>query len=348
VSNKAKHITIYDVASELGVSATTVSRALKDHHSIGKKTIKKVKKKAEEMGYEPNAIASSLRRKQTKTIGVIVSHINRPFISSLISGIEEVCSLYNYNVIISQSFDSYNKEMEDAKTMFNNRVDGLIVSLAVETVNYDHFTPFLNNNYPLVFADRITFDIDTDKVLIDNFVAAYKATEHLIEQGYKHIGHLAGVQQRHMYQKRQEGYFAALRENNMSVDESLIYYSKLSYEDGIEGAKKLLKQNLKPDAIFAANDTSAIGFMQVAESFGYSIPSDFGVVGFNNDPMSSIVRPKLSTIDHPAVEIGKKAAEIVLDKVSGKSQSSIPQTITFKTDLIIRCSSVKCENVLIY
>ena len=144
-----------------------------------------------------------------------------------------------------------------------------------------------------------------------------------------------------MYQKRQEGYIAALKDNNLPVEESLIYYSKLSLEEDIEGAKVLLNQLQRPDAIFAANDTSAIGFMQIAESEGYSIPDDIGVVGFNNDPISSIVKPKLSTIDHPAVEIGKKAAEIVLDKVSGKNQSLISQTITFKTDLIVRCSSVR-------
>ncbi|MCG8306819.1 MAG: LacI family transcriptional regulator [Cytophagales bacterium] len=341
MDHRTKHITIYDVARALGVSATTVSRALKDHYSIGKSTIRKVKKKAAEMGYEPNAIASSLRKKKTNAIGVIVSHINRPFISSLISGIEAVCSRYGYNVIITQSLDSYKKEREDVKTMFNSRVDGLIVSLAAETDRYEHFDPFIKNNYPLVFADRVSFEIDTDKVLVDNFDAAYMATNHLIGQGYRRIGHLAGVQQRHMYQKRLEGYLTALRDHRMPVDENVIHYSKLSYEDGINGAETLLNRDLRPDAIFASNDTSAIGFMQYAEECGYSIPDEIGVVGFNNDPVSSIIRPQLTTIDHPAVEIGKKAAEIVLDKVSGKSQTQIPQTISFKTKLLIRNSSVK-------
>jgi len=341
VSIYGKHITIYDVAQELGVSTTTVSRALTDHHSIGKETIKRVKRKAKEMGYVPNAIASSLRKKRTNTIGVIVSHINRPFISSLISGIEEVCRLFNYNVIISQSLDSYAKEKENVKTMYNSRVDGLIVSLAVETDQYEHFKPFMRRNYPFVLADRVSFELDTDKVLVDNFEAAYMATNHLIKQGYQRIGHLAGVQQRQMYQKRLEGYLAALKDNNMSVEENLIHYSKLSLDDGIAGAKALIEQRLEPDAIFASNDTSAIGFMQYAEEHGYSIPQDIGIVGFNNDPISSIVKPRLSTIDHPAVEIGKKAAEIVLDKLSGKSQTTIPQLITLKTNLIVRDSSLR-------
>jgi LacI family transcriptional regulator len=341
MNKKNKHITIYDVAQASGVSATTVSRALKDHHSIGRATIKKVKKKALEMGYEPNAIASSLRKTQTRTIGVIVSYVNRPFISSLIRGIEEVASKNNYNVIISQSLDDYDKEIEDVKTMFNSRVDGLIVSLAMETRKYAHFDPYLKMNHPLVFADRVAYEMEADKVLIDNFEAAFEATTHLIQQGYKRIAHLAGAQQRHVYQKRLEGYLAALNSNGIKSEDSLIYYSKLSHEDGIDGAKLLLKPDLKPDAVFAANDTSAIGFMQYAEESGLSIPEDIGIVGFNNDPISSIVKPRLSTVDHPAIEIGKKAAELIIDKISGKSQTTMSQTITFKTKLIIRASSLK-------
>ena len=336
-----KHITIYEVAQALEVSTTTVSRAMKDHHSIGKETKKRVRKMALEMGYEPNAIASSLRNKKTKTIGVIVSYINRPFISSLISGIEEVASKFNYNVIISQSFDGYSKEIEDVRTMFNSRVDGLIVSLAMETRKYDHFNPYLKIDYPLVFADRVAYDIDADKVLIDNFKAAFEATSHLINQGYKRVGHLAGSQQRHVYKQRLEGYISALKEHNIKPDDCLIYYSKLSHEDGIEAAKTLLNQDMKPDAIFVANDTSAIGFMQYAEENGISIPQELGIVGFNNDPISSIIKPQLSTIDHPATEIGKKAAELILDKIKGKSMTTIPQTITFPTKLVIRGSSMK-------
>lgn len=337
--DRKEHVTIYDIAESLGVSATTVSRALNDHHSIGKKTIKKVKLKAKEMDYQPNSLAAGLRKKNSRTIGVIVSYINRPFISSLISGIEEICSKNNYNVIISQSFDSYEKEVENVKTMFASRVDGLIVSLAAETNDYNHFTPFLQSKQPMVFADRVSLEVDSDRVLVDNFDAAYQATAHLINHGYKRIGHLAGIQQRHMYQKRLEGYHAALRDNDMLFSKDMIYISKLGYDDGAQGAEVLLKQEVKPDAIFAANDTSAIGFMQKAEELGYVIPDNIGIVGFNNDPVSSIVRPALTTIDHPAVEIGKKAAEITLDKILGKSQTKITQTITFNTNLIVRDSS---------
>jgi len=341
MNNGKKHITIYEVAQALGVSTATVSRALSDHHSIGKETKKKVKKMALQMGYAPNAIASSLRSKQTNTIGVIVSNIDRTFISALISGIEEVASKYNYNVIISQSLDSYAKEIEDVKTMFNSRVDGLIVSLAMETKNYNHFKPYLKMNYPLVFADRVAYEIDADKVLIDNYNAAFEATNHLIEQGYRRIGHLAGEQHRYIYQKRYEGYLDALKKKDLEANENLIYYSRLNLEDGRIAAKSLLSKEIKPDAIFAANDTSAVGFMQQAENMGFLVPEDIGIVGFNNDPITTIVKPQLTTIDHPAKEIGRKAAEMVLDKVSGKSQTTVTQTITFETKLIVRRSSLK-------
>ena len=341
MTGKNKHVTIYDVAKALGVSTSTVSRAMRDHHSIGKATIKKVKKVALEMGYEPNAIASSLRKKRTKTIGVIVSYINRPFISSLIRGIEEVASKNMYNVIITQSLDSYKKEVEDVKIMYNSRVDGLIVSLAMETTKYQHFQPYLEMNYPLVFADRVAYEMDADKVLIDNFSAAYEGTKHLIEQGYRNIAHLAGAQQRHIYSKRLEGYLAALKDHGLKTRESLIYYSRLSHDDGRSGAETLLKQNVKPDAVFTANDTSAVGFMQYVEEAGLSIPQDMGIVGFNNDLISSIVRPQLTTIDHPGIEIGRKAAELIIEKLLKKSLNTLPQTVTFQTKLIVRGSSVK-------
>lgn len=341
MNNRNKDITIYDVAQALSVSATTVSRALRDHHSIGKETKKKVKKMALAMGYEPNVIASGLRKKKTYTIGVLVSYVNRPFISALISGIEEVASKNNYHVIISQSYDSYAKEVENLKALYNIRVDGLIVSLAMETTHYSHFKPFLQKNYPFVFADRVAYEMESDKVLVDNFNAAYEATSHLIERGYKRIGHLAGAQHRHVYRQRLEGYLAALKSHNVEPDTSLIYHSNLKHEDGRDGAKLFLNLPERPDSVFSANDTAAVGFMQFVEENGFSIPQDMGVIGFNNDPVSMIVKPQLSTIDHPAMEIGKKAAELVLDKISGKSHTTMAHTITFKTKLIARGSTLK-------
>ena len=193
MNRSKKDVTIYDIAQSLGVSPATVSRALKNHQSISAETTKAVHAMAVKMGYQPNIMASSLRTNKTKTIGVITSWINRPFISTLISGIEEVATQRGYNVIISQSNDSYKKEVATAQTLLASRVDGLIVSLAMETVRYDHFFAFLKRDIPVVFVDRVCTELDTDRILIDNLEAGYNATKHLIDQGYTRIAHLAGA-----------------------------------------------------------------------------------------------------------------------------------------------------------
>lgn len=342
MKNNSKEITIYDIAKMLKVSTTTVSRSLSDHSSIGKKTKEAVRTLAKELDYQPNANASNLRKKKTLTIGVIVSHINRPFISSAISGIEEVMNKAGYNVIISQSNDSYAKEVANCKTLYSSRVDGLIVSLAMETENYDHFLPFQRKGIPLVFFDRIGQELEVDKIIIDDFMAGFKATEHLILNGCRRIAHFAGSQNRHIYKSRLEGYKKALQKHSIPIDERIILYSKLSHEDGVNNINLLLKKNLLPDAIFSANDTAAVGAIQVLKSINLRIPEDIAIVGFNNDPISSIIEPSLTTIAQPAFEMGKLAAEQVF-KQKGDANVVASETIKLKTRLIIRDSSLKSK-----
>lgn len=338
MTKNKKEVTIYDIAKELNVSPTTVSRALNDHNSISKETTKAVKKVAQKMGYQPNSIASSLRKNKTNTIGVIMPLINRPFISSLISGIEEEANQAGYNVIISQTYDSYEKEMANAQTLYSNRVDGLIVSLAMETQNYDHFLPFQQKDIPVVFVDRVTYEMETDRVIIDNFAAAYKATQHLIEMGCKRIAHFAGAQHRNIYQGRQEGYLKALEEYNLPMDENLIVYSKLSLEEGWKSTEYLLNLPHPPDGIFSANDSAAVSAIQYAKQRGLRVPKDLAIVGFNNDPISAIIEPALTTITHPAFDMGKIAARQVL-KHKEHRDIVTSETIILKTQLLIRESS---------
>lgn len=341
MTNK-KEVTIYDLARELNVSPTTVSRALKDHFSIGKETTKAVKKRAKELGYQPNSIASNLRRNKTNTIGVIISWINRPFISSLISGIEEVANQAGYNVIISQSCDSYEKEVANAKTLLANRVDGLIVSLAMETEKFDHFKFFQKKDIPVVFVDRVANEIETDRVVIDNFAAGFKATEHLISMGCNRIAHFAGSQLRNVYKERQEGYIEALKSNKLPVNEELILYSNLSMEEGTRCAKHLMNLANPPDAIFSANDTAAVSAIQYAKQAGIRIPDDLSVVGFNNDPISSIIDPSLTTIIHPAFDMGRIAAQQALKHKDVKNKDIVEsETIVLKTSLLLRKSSLR-------
>ncbi|RJE74595.1 LacI family DNA-binding transcriptional regulator [Reichenbachiella sp. MSK19-1] len=340
---KSKEVTIYDIASALNVSPSTVSRALKKHKSIGKETIKKVEKKATQMGYRPNRVAANLRTQKTNTIGVIVPRVDRPFISTLISGIESEAKAKGYHVIFTQSHDKIKLEKENAKLLFNYRVDGIIVSLAMETNNYDHFLPFKDKDIPLVFVDRVTESLDTDLVVIDNTQSAQIATQHLIDQGCKRIAHLAGAQHRNVYLNRRKGYEKALLENGFIVEQKcIIELKQLSAEEGYQSAKTLLKQNPRPDGIFTANDTTAVSVIQCAKELGIKIPEELAVVGFNNDPICTIIDPALSTINHPAREMGEIAARQLLShRIHSETETS--NIIKLKTELIQRASSTRIE-----
>lgn len=336
-----KEVTIYDIAHELNVSPSTVSRALKDHYSIGREMTSAVKKLALERGYRPNHIASSLRRNKTNTIGVMTSWINRPFISSLISGIEQAASDAGYNVIISQSHDSYDSEIANAKALYDSRIGGLVVSLAMETTKYDHFLQFTNHEIPVVFVDRVSEEFNTDRVIVDNFSAGFLATQHLIEQGCTRIAHLAGAQHRNVYRDRQKGYLEALRANNLPVDESLIVSGNiLNAEEGLKMTQHLLDLPIPPDGIFSPNDTAAVSAIQYGKKMNVKIPDDLAVIGFNNDPVSQIIDPPLSTVMHPAVDMGKIAVQQVL-KLKEHRDIIKSETIVLKTELLIRESSLR-------
>ncbi|MCV9386607.1 LacI family DNA-binding transcriptional regulator [Reichenbachiella ulvae] len=338
---RSKEITIYDIATELNVSPSTVSRALKKHKSIGKETIKKVEKKASQLGYRPNVVAANLRNQKTHTIGVIISRVDRPFISTLIGGIESEAKKKGYHVIFAQSHDKVKLEIENANVLFNSRIDGLIVSLAMETKSYEHFKPFLDKEIPLVFVDRVTETLNTDLVVIDNTHSAYIATKHLIEQGCTRIAHFAGAQHRNVYRNRRTGYENALTEAGLPVDNSLILELKhLNSEEGYKAAEKILTGKNRPDGIFASNDTTAVSVIQCAKKLGIKVPEELAVVGFNNDPICTIIDPALSTIDHPAKQMGELAARQLLEHKSDPIIDS-SSTIKLKTSLIQRASSTR-------
>ena len=225
-----KDVTIYDIAKKLNLATSTISRAMKDHHTISYTTTVKVKKMAEEMGYRPNTLAAGLRGNNTKVIGVLVSRINRPFISSLISGIEETAQKDGYRVMITQSHDSYTNEVNLAKTLYSSKVCGLICSLAMETSDVSHFQKFLDKNIPLVFVDRVPRELNTYRIMIDNYSAGYKATKHLIEQGCKRIAHLTGLQHINTYSDRKSGYIDALIEADLPIDETLIMHYNCKFQ----------------------------------------------------------------------------------------------------------------------
>ncbi|MDH7911704.1 LacI family DNA-binding transcriptional regulator [Winogradskyella sp. SYSU M77433] len=339
-----RDITIYDIANELNLSSSTVSRALKNHRSISKKTIERVNEMANKMGYTPNVLASSLRNNKSKTIGVLISRINRPFMASLISGIEETAQKAGYNVIITQSHDSYEDEVNMAQALYNSRVSGIICSLAMETTKTNHFEQFMEKDIPLVFVDRVPKDFDTYRVMIDNYSAGYKATNHLIEMGARRIAHIGGLKFRNIYKERERGYRDALKEHNLPVEEDLIQHVKtMSYEEGEKATNKLLDMDNPPDGIFSSNDTTGVAAIQVAKQRGLIIPDELKIIGFNNDPLSQIIDPGLSTISHPAYEMGKTSSKKILKHLKHSEKKSITEITFLNTEIIVR-GSTKSNN----
>ncbi|WP_372772310.1 LacI family DNA-binding transcriptional regulator [Mangrovibacterium sp.] len=338
MDNKAS-VTIHDIARELKISASTVSRALNDNPRISKATKDKIKEMALKMGYQPNTIASNLRNQKTNTIGIVVPLINRHFFSSFISGVEEVASTSGYNVIISQSNDLLEKEKQIVHSLFSNRVDGLIASLSMQTNEFDHFQLFSKKNIPIVFFDRVVPELEAHKIVVDDFMVGVKATEHLISQGYKRIAHLAGPTVLHTYRDRMAGYRSALEKNNIPIDDSLIIFNRLTRIDGQEAIKQLLALPHPPDAVFCGNDISALSMMVYLKKIGVRIPEDFGLIGFSNEPFSEVVTPSISTLEQPAFKMGLKAGELLIQEIERKTRSSKHLTITMPTELIVRESS---------
>lgn len=333
--------TIHDIARKLNISASTVSRALNDNPIISEATRKKIRQTAEEMGYRPNTLAASFRTKRTNTIGVIVPLINRHFFSSVISGIEDVAYKSGFTVTISQSNDQFEKEAKIAQTLFTNRVDGIIISIAMETKQFDHLKLFPAKNIPLVFFDRVVEEIDAHKIVADDFGGAYLVTEHFIKQGAKQIAHIGGPLNLKIYENRQAGYVKALEDAGINLNRSMIINNTLRREEGIRAIQTLLKDNNKIDAVFCANDTTALSSIIYLKSIGIKVPDDILVMGFSNEPFSEVVTPSISTVQQPGFLMGQKAASLLIEQITNKSKNTEFQTIVMPTDLIIRESSVR-------
>jgi LacI family transcriptional regulator len=335
-----KEITIYDLARKLNISSATVSRALKDDPVVSKKTRKRISELAEEMGYRSNNFARNLRTQRTNTIGVIVPRLNSYFMSTVIAGMESIANSEGYNLIISQSSESAQKEMASAKTMFNNRVDGLLVSLAYDTDAIPHFEAFIKKNIPLIFFDRVDDHNICTSVLINNRKAAYEATTHLINQGRKRIVYITATPKRNVYVDRLKGYKEALADKQIDFREEYVLICNLSQESGVEAAAIIRRMSPLPDAVFVANDNCAAGCMVALKHAGIRIPEDIAFAGFNNDPVSTVVEPNLTTINYPGYEMGQVAARNLINHLSGASSIHSTNTIILRSELVIRESSV--------
>ncbi|NQZ77224.1 MAG: LacI family DNA-binding transcriptional regulator [Ekhidna sp.] len=338
---KRQTTTIKDIARELGISPSTVSRALKDHFEISEETKKAVRRVAEELNYQPNSLALSLRYSKSNTIGVIVPEIVHFFFSTVISGIEDIAQSKGYNVIITQSNESVDREMMNLQTLFNNRVDGVLVSLSKESFDYSHLEVMMQKGLPIVFFDRVPDTIQSSKVTVDDFLGGYQATEHLLKKGYRRIAHLAGPKNLDLTQERLDGYRKAHTDMGVDLDEELLVFDKASNDGEAYTATQDLLKVKNPDAVFASNDLAAMGAIKAAKDFGKAVPSDFGVVGFSNWQFTALTNPSISTVEQPGFEMGQHAAELLINQIESEDEDLAFEAIKLGTKLLPRDSSKK-------
>lgn len=334
-----RHTTINDLAKRLKLSPSTVSRALRDHPDISTATKERVIDMAAKTNYQPNLIAQSLQNRRSNNIGVIVPEIRNTFFSTVISGIEEVAYEAGYTIMVCQSADSYERELLNIRALAANRVAGMLVSVSQQTTDFSHLESVMNQGIPLVLFDRIKEDLEVSKVIVDDFAGAYKAVSHLVERGRKRIAHIGGTTTMNVSRRRKEGYEAALRDGGQEIKSEYLIYQGYHEEDGYAAAAKLMQLPEPPDAIFCINDPVAIGAFMYLEERNIEIPACVALVGFSNNPNTTLIRPRLTTVNQPAFDIGRKAVELLLQKFASDAAEDDNITIVLPTELIVRESS---------
>ncbi|WP_369048010.1 LacI family DNA-binding transcriptional regulator [Tenacibaculum sp. UWU-22] len=335
-------VTLKLIAEKLGISVTTVSKALKDYPDVSKKTKKMVKETAAMLNYKPNSFAVNLRTKESKTIGLIIPEIVHHFFSSVIKGILSQAEKKGYLVIILQSGELYDLEKKQIDLLLSKRVDGILISLANGTADYSHINSVLEQETPLVMFDKIAKIVKCSKVIIDDRKAAYQATQHLIDIGCKRIAHFRGPLLPQNSIDRFLGYKQAIVDNGLTYDASLVYVlDKMSFEEGGFYARQLLKDHKNVDGIFINTDLVAIGAIAEFNKLGIKIPEQISIVGFSNWFMSSVISPSLTTIDQPGYAMGKKAFKLLLKEINNKKKNKSIQfkELVLDTDLVIRKST---------
>jgi DNA-binding LacI/PurR family transcriptional regulator len=341
---KIGQATIKDIARELNVSSSTVSRALKDYPGISDETKRKVKELAEKLNYRPNAIALSLRKSRSFTIGVIIPEVVHFFFSTVISGIEEEANSRGYNVILTQTNEKLDREKSSIDTMLSNQIDGFLVSHSKETEDFEHFSKLLDQGYPIVFFDRVPQIPHAVNVTVDDYKGSFDAVSHLIQQGYRRIVHLSGPKNLTISTERIRGYKDALLAHGIEINDALIVECPLGTDDESRKTTRQLLEAMeeRPDAFFGNNDMAAVGAMLACKDLGLRVPEDIGVVGFSNWQFCSMIDPGLSSVAQPGFQMGAKATQLLLDLIEKKiNPEDIKESITLPTELLIRKSSVR-------
>ncbi len=332
-----KPATIKDIAQRLNISISTVSRSLRNAPDVNNETKLAVIALSEELNYQPNKLALSLRQKQTHTIGVIVPNLDY-VLSTMVKGIDEVALEAGYTVMVCQSNESFGREILNTRRLLDSLVDGFIISVSSETKIFDHFKKIRDRGLPMVIFDRVTPDLVAPSVRLDNEEGGFLATEHLLEQGYKRIAILAGPVNLGVSNSRVEGYLKALKKYKIKRDDKLIVYCDFNQDYAYYATQELLAMKKRPDAIFTISDRMAIGAMLAIKERGLRMPQDIGLVGFNNEPVVSLVTPRISSVDMPSFELGKAAAKLFIQTMHNNEDMSGTEEI-LRPKLFIRESS---------
>lgn len=339
---KFEAVTIKDIAKALGLSTSTVSRALRDSYEISPETKKKVLEYAQKINYHPNPIALSLKERRSRSIGVIVCEIANSFFSQVINGIESIAYNNGYNVIIAQSMESFDRELLNLQYLTSRSIDGLIVSVSTETKDFSYLKELHDRGMPIVFFDRIVDEIETHKVIADNYKGAYEATTHLINNGYKRIATLSNAAGLSIAKERLAGYKAALTDNEVEIDETLIKYcghGGMISAEVEEAIKQLFQLKQKPDAIFASADKLTTGCLRILKAKGILVPDEIGLIGFSNSELTELIDPPLSVIKQPAFEMGELSTKLLLQLIETKRPVTDFETKVLSTQLLIKESS---------
>ncbi|MCL7762577.1 LacI family transcriptional regulator [Polaribacter sp. Z014] len=339
--DKKKKITLKDIAEALNLTPSGVSKALNNHPRISDATKKAVKEKARELNYQPNLLASALRKGRSNLIGVIIPRAKSNFFSSVVEKLEDVLNKEGYNIIMTQSNESFEKECRNIDALIDTQVCGIIASMASDTVDLTYYNKIISTGIPLVMFDRSDEKLEADYIGIDDYQSSFKVIDHLYKQGCRRIAHIGGYKHTRIYNQRLEGYLDALKKYNLPIENNLIIESTLKIEDGRQAMTQFLKLDKKPDAVYAAGDFAALGALQVLKENNIAIPQDIALVGFSNELFTSLVTPTISSIEQHSNTIGQLAAEILLDKLKNPNKTTEPSKTVLDIDLIIRETSKK-------
>jgi len=335
-----EHVTIKDIARILNISVSTVSRALRDAYDVNPETREKVLQLAKELDYKPNFNASGLAGGGTRNLGIILPFITNYYFSMVITGIQEMAYAKGYNIVLYVTNDSPERELDVVKNLNTQNLDGVLVAVCSDSAANGYFERIIAEGTPVVFFDRVLGGVDASKVVQDDYNGAFEAVEHLIQQGFTRIAHVAGPLDLDFTRQRLAGYLDALERYDIPVRKEWIVHSGFSQAHGEDDLARLFDQTERPDAVFAVNDRKAIGVMQALKARRVAIGRDFGVIGFTNDTMSTIITPTLSTVAEPAYEVGKMSCELLLQHIVRKSNFQ-PREIVLPGMLIPRESTLR-------